>query len=165
MLVIFASISWAQLPVNVDAFIKINYPSAKYPDHEMFTTYWKYFAADGAQNDPYFGIADYNGDGYDDYAVLLIIDSTLHLVVLNKTKSEFEQFELYDPIKMNSPSDINCGIFVEPPGEFKETEAGKTREIESIGNEYFGIHLKFFESSSIYFYWEDNEFKSLWTSD
>ncbi len=165
LIVIFSSISFAQLPKNIEALIGTKYPTSTYPSHEMYSTYWKWMADEEAENDPYFGIADFNGDGIDDYAILLIIDSTLRLVVLNSDELGFDVFELYKPIKMYSQSRIDCGIFVESPGDFMETKAGRKRELKTVKNENFGIRLKFFETSSMYFYWEKHRFKHLWVSD
>lgn len=109
---------------------------------------------------------DFDGDGFMDYALLLLKNEAKpmeKLVVLrgqgNGTFVPTALFEIGGEVA-SSYMLKNCFIRCIPPGEVEEWD--HTRKVVI---QYPGIEWINWESSSCVYYWQNGEFHHIWTSD
>jgi len=128
-----------------------------------------YFRVTYHDTRPGYVQADFDCDGFSDYAVLLLLEITdkdkplAKLSVLrgreNGTFIPIDLYEIGGEI-VDSHFVKNCFIRVTPPGEVEEWNHSTKVVIK-----YPGIEWVNWESSSCVYYWRDGGFHHIWTSD
>lgn len=104
--------------------------------------------------------ADFNGDKITDRVLLYETSEGVELVALILPANSVRSFLLLKSREKNL--NVSCKYFK----TVRRTMSGKdAKENEVIEVNSIGIELKQPESSTTIFYWNDNCFKQVWTSD
>lgn len=162
------------IPEDITMYVSKKLSGWLIPRLANFTPYWKMFLGKDSLA-PFFVEGDFDGDGNCDIALLLEKDARLSLVALHKRRNSYYHIWIAtDVIKYTTPyidgkrvKIIDAGIALEHPGiikGFAETERGELIE-PTIVLHNDGIHLHYFETSSVLYYWDGTAYRSFHTSD
>ena len=152
-----------QIPASVVRYIRDNGLEYEAPRGSVERFWVESYASEGFPG-LWSVIADFNGDKKRDFAGLLRKASgPLDLVVVYSTSSGLVHKVLRQDASMDIDSRLP-GVILEPPGR---VEGHPSDDVPNgVANlKYQGIHLIYFEKSSVLFYWENDQFKEMWTSD
>jgi len=150
------------IPEYVQAYfdtagLEFELPTGKFESH------LKSFLDEQGIPEPWAIVGDFNGDKFADWAGLLRdTNHQLILVVVYSEKSEFSH-RVLAPLGADDDG-IYTGVELKLPGEVHGIPVdGKPPPIITLTNP--GIHLFYFEKSSILYYWDKDSFNKIWTSD
>ena len=160
---IVTSIAYAQLPKQIIQYTKELYPNSSFPTHAQFSLYWEHFAPDSATIDPWYAIADFTGDGSTDFALMIIDSMKTKYIAIHSDGGKLEHFQIFPPNRYRDDLPLLTGIELDTRRRINETLTVDNPRIIEVENP--GIHVKFFEKSSIFVYWENDRYNQLWTSD
>lgn len=131
--------------------------------HGQFESYLKSYFDQQNQAEPWAIVGDFNGDIIVDWAGLLRNKKgRLDLVVVYSVNDEYLHQILSS---MGADEDgIYFGVVLEPPGEIHGFPIGDEPDpIVFLSKP--GIHLFYYEKSSVLYYWDEGAFREFWTSD
>jgi hypothetical protein len=137
-------------------------------DYELplgkFETYLKSYFDQENQVEPWAIVGDFNGDKITDWAGLLR-DNTgrIDLVVVYSMNGEYSH-EVLSSVGADEDG-IYFGVVLEPPGEIHGFPIDEKEPDPVVSLSDPGIHLFYYEKSSVLYYWQDGLFSELWTSD
>jgi len=153
-------------PSFVKEYLKQNLHEYKLPKCRIKEDLKMYFVKNGQSSELSSIISDFNGDKTEDWAGFLTNDKNkLDAVVIYSQKGKYTHTILKSDIEIYK-NYIYAGIFIEKPGEVYGFPFKGMSEKDCIANlKYPGIHIRFFETSSVLYYWHESNFKELWTSD
>jgi hypothetical protein len=134
------------------------------PPHGQFEAYMLQYFDTHDESVPWAIADDINGDGIEDWAGMLRHrDGRLDLIVVYSYDGDYRHKRLAR-IEMDSDS-IGSGVVVEPPGPISGFPHEDGGPVPTVTLDYPGIHLLFFEKASILYYWHEDSFRELVTSD
>ena len=116
---------------------------------------------------PHWSITtDYNGDSRPDYAGFAVCnDSILKLIAHYTTASAPAETVLFMDTIGSAEKPQYYLEFVKP-GHIQGFPFEDVPDSETVADlTWPGIHLVFYETSSVLFYWKNGRFRELWTSD
>jgi hypothetical protein len=167
LIIIYSHLAIAQdassLP-DINKLIKADFPQCrllqlKDLDHDLH----QYFIAHHRSAQPGYINADFDGNGKEDYAVLLLCNDkkkqSIRFVVFMANKNNS-----YSYIKIENWSDElslkNLYLESTKPGKIKDSESGRTITTK---NACFSLNL--FEAASQVYYWKNGKFHYVQISD
>ena len=129
----------------------------------QFEPYWKTFIDEQNIAEPWSITGDFNGDKIADWAGLLRSrNDQLCLVVVYSEKTEYSHRVLAS--LGTDDNGIYTGVEMVLPGEVHGFPFDdKPIPVVTLTNP--GIHLIYFEKSSVLYYWDGESFNEMWTSD
>ncbi len=147
-----------EIPEELLMFIKQKLPYYHIPNINEYIKEWSIFYNYNYLQIPYFVKGDFNGDKYEDYALLLLDTlNQLSLFAFNKKiDSDYSEFYIKN-IGYNEKIDVGLNIYIK--GEKLEGIDGKIL----LHRDAFIVNI--FETSSQLYYWENGEYKEFWLSD
>lgn len=109
---------------------------------------------------------DFDGDGLSDYALLLrakIKRRSIEKVVVLRGKGN----ESFDSINLEELTDRIGSFFIRhvPPGKIKKWEETERHKMKTVVIKLPGFELVLFEAASRVYFWKDNKFHFIQTSD
>jgi len=118
----------------------------------------------GNLSNPWWVLADFNGDGRDDWAGFLRNDKErLDLIAVYSFRKFYAHQVLISPGR--DSDEIGFGVILEAPGQIKGFPINEDFPAPEILLEYPGIHLIWFEKASALFYWKGSSFQDFLTGD
>ncbi len=118
----------------------------------------------GNLSNPWWILADLNGDGRDDWAGFLRSENgRLDLVAVYSLRKFYRHQVLTSP--GTDSDEIGFGVILEAPGKIEGFPINEELPAPEILLEYPGIHLIWFEKASSLFYWKGGSFQAFLTGD
>lgn len=132
--------------------------------HGQFEPYLQSHFEEEGQAEPWAIDGDINGDSIADWAGLLRNgDGLLDLVVVYSVEDEFSHEILAN---LGADEDGNyVGVVLEPVGTIHGFPFDDSDPDPTVTLQYPGIHLFYYEKSSVLYYWDTGTFRELGTSD
>jgi hypothetical protein len=149
---------------GVNQLIKADFPQCRILQlKDLDNDLQEYFIVNHPSAHPGYVIADFDGNGKEDYALLLLCGGkkkqTIRFDVLMADKNNS-----YSRIKIEKWSDElslkNLYLEITKPGKIKETDSERTITIKNDG-----VSLNLFEAASRVYYWKNGKFNNVQTSD
>lgn len=145
-----------------------NYLDAAALDYKLpcgqFESYLKSYFEEQNQAEPWAAVGDFNGDNVVDWAGLLRNeDDRIDLVAVYSVKDHYAHHILSS---LGTDDDgIYFGVVTEPPGTVHgfPLDDGEPDPVITLRNP--GVHLFYYEKSSVLYYWDEGAIRELWTSD
>jgi len=116
------------------------------------------------QAEPWALIADVNGDDIDDWAGLLRdSDGQLDLVCVYSVSGGYSHTILSE-LGLDSEG-IGVGVELVLAGDVEGFPFDNEVPDPTVSLDHPGVHLMYYEKSSVLYYWKDGSFQKFWTSD
>jgi hypothetical protein len=116
------------------------------------------------QAEPWAVVADVNGDDIDDWAGLLRdSDGQRNLVCVYSVSGGYAHTILRE-IGLDSEG-IGVGVELVVAGDVEGFPFDNEDPDPTVSLDYPGVHLMYYEKSSVLYYWKDGAFQKFWTSD
>lgn len=153
-----------EIDQTVIKYIKENFPSSRIADTSDFINYWCAFYE--GKEVPYYAMSDFNGDGFNDYALMLFSNKKLDMIIINGNSSgHFTLFNLMSDSSLGldnmiSKPTLEIGFGISPPGEIYDFETDSTYNVETNS-----LIVYFFEKAAESYYWKDNVYIKLHSGD
>ena len=150
------------LPEHVQAYLDVTALDYELP-RGRFESYLKSYFDEQNLAEPWAIVGDFNGDTVSDWAGLLRHESgQLNLVVVYSESSKYVHMVL-SSLGVDEDG-IYTGVELEPPGEVHGFPIDdEPNPVVTLSNP--GIHLFYYEKSSVLYYWDEGSFSEMWTSD
>ncbi len=174
---IFASIIFGFHPVRAEDIPHEieSYVYNELTQYKFFNGRLKKFGFDTySTSNPWFFVQDFNGDKKLDWIGFFAKEVTnerllaanfiydLDLICICSTQEEYVDIELTDYAGyVAEDNSVSVGIFLLPPGVYESQVEGEG-EIKTL---LHSVEFTDFEKSSKIFFWSNNKFDVLWTSD
>jgi hypothetical protein len=158
--------SETKAPNFVDSYIEKYLTNYHFPKGELNTFIRESLAKEGESTKPWSIIADFNGDKREDWAGLLADkDNNIDVVLIYSSNGKYKHSLLQEGVGEDNNA-INVGVYIENPGIVKGFPFDDVPEKDLIANLVFpGIHIVFYETSSVLYYFSGDQIRELWTSD
>ncbi len=153
-----------EIDTAVKMYIEDNFPNSRIADTSDYIDDWCMFYK--GKDVPYYAKSDFNGDGINDYAILLFSDIETKMIVINGTRNgNFTRFDLRSVNSESlddlvSPPKLEIGFLVSPPGEIYDFETESTYNIKT---NYLTIYC--FERWAFSYYWKNNNYIEIHSAD
>lgn len=151
------------LPEHVQTYLDAAAPGYELP-RGQFEPYLRSFFEEDDQTEPWAIVGDFNGDEVIDWAGMLRDEKEhLDLVVVYSVKKKLSHQIL---TSLGADEDgIYFGVVLEPVGEIHGFPLDDDQPDPVVKLKNPGIHLFYFEKSSVLYYWDQGTFRDFWTSD
>ena len=150
-------------PPPIPPFVQAYFDTAKLEyelPHGRFDTYLASVFEAEKQAEPWAVVADVNGDDIDDWAGLLRdTDSQLDLVCVYSVSSGYSHTILSE-LGLDSEG-IGVGVELVPAGDVEGLPFDNEVPDPTVSLDYPGVHLMYYEKSSVLYYWKDGTFKKV----
>ncbi len=150
-------------PENVQSYLDVATSGYELPEGE-FEPYLKSYFEEQAQAEPWAVEGDFNGDNISDWAGLLRNrDSRIDLLVVYSVEDEYVHSVL--ATLGADENGIYFGVVLEPAGEVHGFPLDDDEPDPVVTLRNPGVHLIYYEKSSVLYYWDNGKFREFWTSD
>lgn len=154
-------------PPALPAFVR-SYLDAGASEYELprgqFEPYLRSYFEEQSEAEPWAAEGDFNGDAVADWAGLLRnAENELDLVVIYSVEGGYTHNRLSS---LGADGDgIYFGVVLEPVGEIHGFPFDNEDPDPVVNIQNPGIHLFYYEKSSVLYFWDDGTFREFWTSD
>lgn len=151
------------LPVTVQSYLDTAASGYELPQGQ-FESYLRSTFEQDDQAEPWAAVGDFNGDKISDWAGLLRNrDKRIDLVVVYSVEDEYAHEVL---TSLGADDDgIYFGVVLEPVGEIHGFPLDDDDPDPIVELRNPGVHLFYYEKSSVLYYWDEGAFHEFWTSD
>ncbi len=153
-------------PSFVDAYISNELQGYHIPKGKLNKPIRTELLKKGKNTKPWSISGNFNGDNKVDWAGLLVNKKGLLDVVVIYSVKKHHTHKVIFSTNDKDTKNINIGIYPEQPGTIHGFPFDDIPEKDLIVKlQNIGIHIYFFETSSVLYYFKKNRIYELWTSD